>query len=93
MIDPNTGYPVQGMQSVTVLIPPQAQAGVLSDVASKPIFIAKANEQVKQASVAGVNDFLIMAAQDNIQVSTSMQAKLNWLDTKAEKAAKVVTLE
>lgn len=93
VIDPNTGYPVQGMQSVTVLIPPQAQAGVLSDVASKPIFIAKANEQVKQASVAGVNDFLIMAAQDNIQVSTSMQAKLNWLDTKAEKAAKMVTLE
>ncbi|MFT7229138.1 MAG: thiamine biosynthesis lipoprotein [Methylophilaceae bacterium] len=93
VIDPNTGYPVQGMQSVTVLIPPQAQAGVLSDVASKPIFIAKANEQAKQANVAGINDFFIMAAQDNIQVSTSMQAKLNWLDTKAEKGAKVVNLE
>ena len=44
IIDPATGYPVQGTQLVTVLIPPQISAGVLSDVTSKPIFIAKMDE-------------------------------------------------
>jgi thiamine biosynthesis lipoprotein len=41
IIDPRTGYPAQHTQSVTVLVAPQplnqTQAGVLSDVVSKPI--------------------------------------------------------
>lgn len=49
IIDPATGYPVTGVQSVTVLIPPQPNAGRLSDVASKPIFIAKPNQRAQAA--------------------------------------------
>ena len=93
MIDPSTGYPVQDMQSVTVLIPPQQHAGVLSDVASKPIFITDASEQVYQAKKVGVNVFLIMASQNDLQVSASLQGKLSWLDTQAAKAVKVVSVE
>lgn len=93
IIDPKTGYPVQGMQSVTVLIPPKKQAGVLSDVASKPIFIAPANERLAQAKAMDVPHFLIITTDTDIQVSEAMQQKLTWLDHKAEKIAKVVRFE
>ena len=93
IIDPKTGYPVQGMQSVTVLIPPKKQAGVLSDVASKPIFIAPANERLAQAKAMDVPHFLIITSDTDIQVSEAMQQKLTWLDQKAEKIAKVVRFE
>ena len=93
IIDPKTGYPVQGMQSVTVLIPPKKQAGVLSDVASKPIFIAPANERLAQAKAMDVPHFLIITSDTDIQVSEAMQQKLTWLDHKAEKIAKVVRFE
>ena len=93
VIDPSTGYPVQDMQSVTVLISPQQHAGVLSDVASKPIFISDASKRVYQTKKMGVNDFLIMAPKNHLQVSASMQEKLNWLDTQAAKAVKVVSVE
>lgn len=93
IIDPKTGYPVQGMQSVTVLIPPKKQAGVLSDVASKPIFIAPANERLAQAKAMDVPHFLIITTDTDIQVSEEMQQKLTWLDHKAEKIAKVVRFE
>ena len=93
IIDPKTGYPVQGMQSVTVLIPPKKQAGVLSDVASKPIFIAPANERLAQAKAMDVPHFLIITTDTDIQVSEAMQQKLTWLDHKAEKIAKMVRFE
>ncbi len=93
VINPSTGYPVQDIQSVTVLIPPQQHAGVLSDVASKPIFIAEASERINQAKRMGINDFLIIAGEGDIQASASMQKKLSWLDTKAVKRMKVISLE
>jgi len=93
VIDPSTGYPVQNMQSVTVLIPPQANTGVLSDVASKPIFIAQANARVEAAKAMGIKHFLIMADEQDIQVSEAMQERLSWLDPKAEKQLKVIHLD
>ncbi|MEK6663135.1 MAG: FAD:protein FMN transferase [Pseudomonadota bacterium] len=44
IIDPRTGYPAPGTQSLTVLAAPGPQAGVLSDAASKPGFIADIRE-------------------------------------------------
>lgn len=93
VIDPSTGYPMQNMQSVTVLIPPQANAGVLSDVASKPIFIAEADARIKAAKAMGVKHFLIIADEQHMQVSETMQERLSWLDSKAEKQLKVIHLE
>lgn len=82
IIDPSTGYPVQGIQSVTVLIPPGSQAGTLSDVASKPIFIAKPEARTQAAQVMGVHDYLIIDQQ--IIASASMAKKLVWLDKPAQ---------
>lgn len=93
VIDPKTGYPVQNMQSVTVLIPPQSNAGVLSDVASKPIFIAKADARVEAAKAMGVKHFLIISTEHNIQVSHAMQKRLSWLDNSTEKQLKVIHID
>lgn len=84
IIDPRTGYPVQHTQAVTVLIPPQAlhqsQAGVLSDFASKPIFIAPADSKAKMASLLGVQYFMVIDQDANIFVTQKLAKKLNWLD-------------
>jgi len=93
VIDPSTGYPAQGMQSVTVLIPPQANAGAWSDVASKPIFIATANARIDAAKAMGIKHVLIMANEHDIQVSEAMQERLSWLDSNAEKKLKVIQLD
>ncbi|MGJ8619310.1 MAG: FAD:protein FMN transferase [Methylophilaceae bacterium] len=93
IIDPATGYPVQGIQSVTVLIPPQKNAGVLSDVASKPIFIAESDARAAAAKAMGIAHFLIIESGKSLQVSAPMQKQLDWLDIAAEKNVKVIQLE
>lgn len=84
MIDPRTGYPVQHTQAVTVLIPPQAppltQAGVLSDVASKPIFIEPSENKAKAAAMFDIQNFMYIDQQSHITVSKNMANKLQWLD-------------
>ena len=85
IIDPATGYPVQGMQAVTVLISPQSHAGVMSDVASKPIFIAKSDSRAEAAKSMGVENFLIIESANKIWVSVAMAKRITWLDQAAAK--------
>lgn len=84
IIDPRTGYPAQHTQSVTVLAPPQPanqpQAGVLSDVTSKPIFIESPQNRSKAARELGIDNFMVIDDKANIFVSTNMVPKLNWLN-------------
>ncbi|MFA6040119.1 MAG: FAD:protein FMN transferase, partial [Methylophilus sp.] len=90
IIDPRTGRPAQGTQSVTVLIPPQENAGVLSDVSSKPIFIAAVDKKVAYAKKMGVTNFMIILESGEIVVSKAMLKRLQWLDNDAKKQLKVV---
>lgn len=78
IIDPHTGWPVQHTQAVTVLIPPSQRAGVLSDVASKPIFIKPLKEKVNAAKEMQVNHYFIIDAKGNLYASSAMQKKLHW---------------
>ena len=84
IIDPRTGYPARQTQSVTVLVPPQAsnktQAGVLSDVVSKPIFIETAANRNAAAQAFGIENFMVIDAQAAIFVSAKMVNKLHWVD-------------
>ncbi len=93
IIDPRTGYPVQHTQAVTVLIPPQVngetQAGVLSDVASKPIFIASAENKAKMATAMGIQYYMVINQASQIFVTPAMQTKLTWLDLDAKKQVHV----
>ncbi len=92
IIDPETGYPVQGVQAVTVLIPPQTisrttGAGTLSDVASKPIFIAKPSARAEAAKVMNIENFIVIVSSDKILVSKAMAKRIVWLDKDAAKHA------
>ncbi len=79
ILDPRSGYPSQGTQAVTVLIPPGENAGVMSDVASKPIFISAENAKAEAAKKMHVAFYLIINAQGKITVSAGMNQRLNWL--------------
>ena len=87
IIDPATGYPVQGVEAVTVLIPPQHNTGVLSDVASKPIFIAKPENRAQAAKNIGVENYVVIDSDSKIRISPSMAKRIIWLDKDAEKHA------
>ena len=94
IIDPRNGYPVQHTQAVTVLIPPQKNAGVLSDVASKPIFIAAAEDKARTAAMLGIQYFMVIDRQSSIFVSSALAHQLEWLDPEVKKNShvKLVTL-
>jgi thiamine biosynthesis lipoprotein len=79
ILDPRSGYPSQGTQAVTVLIPPGENAGVMSDVASKPIFISAENAKAEAAKKMHVAFYLIVNAQGKVAVSEGMNRHLNWL--------------
>ncbi len=90
IIDPDSGYPSSGTQSVTILIPPQTQAGVLSDVASKPIFIATNNARLQAANAMQINQFLIIESKKNILISPAMSERIHWIDNDAKKNAMIL---
>jgi thiamine biosynthesis lipoprotein len=80
IIDPRTGYPAQGTQAVTILVPPGEHAGTLSDVASKPIFISPQQYRAKAAQAMGIKDVLVIDAQGKISVSADMAKRLQWTE-------------
>jgi FAD:protein FMN transferase len=99
LIDPNSGYPMQGIQSVTVLIKPLAirlgeqttpakslvmtrgsRAGVLSDVASKPLFIAGVRGWRGAASRMNVSEAMLVDGQGNVHLTSELQKRLEFTD-------------
>jgi thiamine biosynthesis lipoprotein len=78
IIDPRTGWPVQGVQAVTVLISPGSHAGTLSDVASKPIFIAGVAGWQDAAQKMGVDKAMLIDANGKVHMTAAMQQRLNF---------------
>ncbi|HZI83198.1 MAG TPA: FAD:protein FMN transferase [Casimicrobiaceae bacterium] len=76
IIDPRTGYPVPGVESVTVLIPGGAGAGALSDAASKPIFIEGPGRWKQAAARMGVSCAMLVDADGVVHVTREMKARL-----------------
>ncbi len=91
LINPSTGYPAQHTQSVTVMIPPQQNAGVLSDVASKPIFLAPKNKRLAAAKSMNIERFLIIGSEGKLQISQQMQAYIDW--TNPKQSVEVVAID
>lgn len=75
LIDPRSGRPASGMQSVTVLVR-GAHAGTRSDALSKPLFIDGAARLAKHAARLGVADYLAVDAAGQVHVSPAMKARL-----------------
>ncbi|MBN8766697.1 MAG: FAD:protein FMN transferase [Thiobacillus sp.] len=75
LIDPRTGWPASGMQSVTILMSGD-HAGTRSDALSKPLFIDGAARLADHASRLGIADYLAVDAAGQIHVSPAMKARL-----------------
>lgn len=80
IINPKTGYPAQGTQAVTILVPPSPQAGTLSDVASKPIFIVEASQKAAAAARMNISNYLMIDSDGKIFTSPAMAERLQWVD-------------
>lgn len=88
LLDPRSGEPAAHTQALTVLIPAQPAAGALSDMASKPLFIA-GERWPELAGKLGVAMVLRVDAAGNIEVSPALRARLTFVGD-APKAREVV---
>ena len=77
LIDPRDGWPVRHTQAVTVVTRGE-QAGTLSDVASKPLFIAGPGEWRRLAKRMGIDAVLRVSADGRMTVTRAMHDRLTW---------------
>ena len=78
IIDPRTGYPVAGVESVTVLVAGGAGAGALSDAASKPIFIEGRGGWRQAAARMGVSQAMLVDSDGIVHVTPELKARLHF---------------
>lgn len=79
LIDPRTGRPADGMQSVTLLVSGE-HAGTRSDALSKPLFMASGAAIMRTASDMNVLHVLAISASGAVEVSPAMKERLQWED-------------
>ncbi len=79
LIDPRSGQPVQGVQAVTVLTH-GPRAGVLSDVTSKPLFIAGLAGWRAAASTMQLQEALLITADGVVHLTPALQKRLEFTD-------------
>ena len=80
IIDPRTGYPVAGVESVTVLVSGGAGAGALSDAASKPIFIEGSKGWRDAAARMGVSQAMLVDAEGIVHITPELKSRLHFAD-------------
>lgn len=72
IIDPRTGYPAVGTQSVTVLHTNAATA----DAAATALFIAGPTQWIEIAKSMGIKDVLLIDSEGDIHISSSMEKRI-----------------
>jgi thiamine biosynthesis lipoprotein len=77
IIDPRSGYPAQGVQAVTVLLPPAPHAGTLSDVASKPLFIRGVSGWREAAAMMGIANAMLIDAGGTLHLTPGMRQRVH----------------
>lgn len=77
LLDPRTGQPAHGTQSLTVLVTPRAGAGTLSDAASKPAYLAN-DAWRDQTRRFGIDHALRVAEDGRIEVTRALRARLQF---------------
>jgi thiamine biosynthesis lipoprotein len=79
LIDPRSGYPVQGVQAVTILTR-GPRAGVLSDADSKPLFLSGTGGWRAAATRMGLSDAMLIDAQGMIHATAALNKRLEFAD-------------
>lgn len=74
IIDPRTGYPAEGTQSVTVL----HQNAATADAAATALFIAGPTKWVEIAKSMGIKDVLLIDEDGKIHISSSMFKRIKF---------------
>lgn len=82
IINPATGMPVENVQSVSIVAKTGTQAGLMSDVASKPIFIAGTEKWRDAARTMGIDLVLRVDSTGGVDVTTLMSKRLAFDDKK-----------
>ncbi|MBR0566934.1 FAD:protein FMN transferase [Azoarcus sp. L1K30] len=77
LLDPRTGQPAHGTQSLTVLVTPRPDAGTLSDAASKPAYLANAGWR-EQTRHFNIDHALRVDAEGHVQVTRALRARLQF---------------
>ncbi len=80
LIDPRTGYPVQGVEAVTILTHGE-HAGLQSDAASKPLFISGVQGWREAAHKMQLEDALLIDAQGVVHLTDAMRKRLEFMDS------------
>jgi thiamine biosynthesis lipoprotein len=78
LLDPRSGQPATGSEAVTILVTPRANAGTLSDAASKPVFLAGEAWREYLARY-GLDHALRVDAAGRVQVTRAMRGRLQFL--------------
>jgi thiamine biosynthesis lipoprotein len=79
LIDPRSGQPMQGVQAVTI-ITQGARAGTLSDVSSKPLFIAGLAGWRNAAEKMQLTQALLIDEDGVVHLTAAMQKRLEFTD-------------
>ncbi len=90
IINPYTGIPAQDTQAVTVLMPPQHNAGTLSDVLSKPIFLSPANQRIKYVKKFNLENVMVIDSHHHIFITKALAKRITWLGANQEKDAQLL---
>ena len=83
LLDPRSAEPVMHTQAVTVLIAPGAEAGKMSDMSSKPLFIS-GERWPELATKLGINQVLRIDAKGHLQVSKTLFKRLEFVGGKPQ---------
>ena len=78
LLDPRSGYPASGTQAVTIVVG-GPDAGVRSDVLTKPVFIASDAGWQAMAQRLGLTQVLRVDALNQISVSTVLADRLKFM--------------
>ena len=79
LINPRSGYPMQGVQAVTILTRGK-HAGTLSDAASKPLFISGTNGWRDAARQMNLPEAMLIDSQGVVHLTGEMQKRLEFAD-------------
>ena len=80
LIDPRDGNSDCRKQAITILMPPSPEAGVRSDVASKPFYFAPLSDAGRYMQRFQTPYVLIVDDKGTAWVSPALAKRLNWLD-------------
>lgn len=80
LIDPRDGNSDCRKQAITILMPPSPEAGVRSDVASKPFYFAPLSDAARYMQRFQTPYVLIVDGQGVAWVSPALAKRLSWLD-------------